>query len=44
MSEAVPRTEPVLRAEGVRKAYGDKVVLRDIDLLVEPHDVICLIG
>ena len=34
----------VLRAEGVRKTYGDKVVLRDIDLVVEPHDVICLIG
>jgi polar amino acid transport system ATP-binding protein len=36
--------EPVLRTEGLRKAYGDKVVLRDIDLVVEPHDVICLIG
>jgi polar amino acid transport system ATP-binding protein len=28
----------------VRKAYGDKVVLRDINLNVAPHDVICLIG
>jgi polar amino acid transport system ATP-binding protein len=35
---------PVLRTEELRKAYGDKVVLRDIDLVVEPHDVICLIG
>jgi polar amino acid transport system ATP-binding protein len=34
----------VLRTENVRKAYGDKVVLRDIDLVVEPHDVVCLIG
>jgi polar amino acid transport system ATP-binding protein len=34
----------VLRTESVRKAYGDKVVLRDIDLVVEPHDVVCLIG
>jgi polar amino acid transport system ATP-binding protein len=34
----------VLRTENLRKAYGDKVVLRDIDLVVEPHDVICLIG
>jgi polar amino acid transport system ATP-binding protein len=36
--------EPVLRTENVRKSYGDKVVLRDIDLVVEPHDVVCLIG
>ncbi len=36
--------EPVLRAESLRKSYGDKVVLRDIDLVVEPHDVVCLIG
>ena len=35
---------PVLRTEELRKAYGDKVVLRGIDLVVEPHDVICLIG
>jgi polar amino acid transport system ATP-binding protein len=37
-------TGPVLRTEQLRKAYGDKVVLRGIDLVVEPHDVICLIG
>ena len=37
-------TEAVLRTENLRKAYGDKVVLRDIDLVVEPHDVVCLIG
>ena len=34
----------LLRVDGLRKAYGDKVVLRDVDLLVEPHDVVCLIG
>jgi polar amino acid transport system ATP-binding protein len=34
----------LLKVEGLRKAYGDKVVLRDIDLEVDPHDVICLIG
>ena len=39
-----PGTGPVLRTEELRKAYGDKVVLRGIDLVVEPHDVICLIG
>ena len=34
----------VLRVEGVRKSYGDKVVLSDLDLTVEEHDVVCLIG
>ncbi len=36
--------QPLLRTESLRKTYGDKVVLRDIDLVVEPHDVVCLIG
>jgi len=35
---------PVLRVEGLRKAYGDKVVLRDVTLEVAAHDVVCLIG
>ena len=39
-----PRSGPVLRTENLRKAYGEKVVLRGIDLSVEPHDVVCLIG
>jgi polar amino acid transport system ATP-binding protein len=34
----------LLRVSGLRKAYGDKVVLHDLDLDVEPHDVVCLIG
>ena len=34
----------LLRVEGLRKAYDDKVVLRDVDLLVSRHDVVCLIG
>jgi len=34
----------LLRLQGVRKAYGDRVVLRDIDLEVADHDVVCLIG
>ena len=34
----------LLKATDLRKAYGDKVVLSDVDLTVEPHDVICLIG
>jgi polar amino acid transport system ATP-binding protein len=28
----------------VRKSYGDRVVLSDIDLTVQRHDVVCLIG
>jgi len=36
--------EALLEATGVRKTYGEKVVLDDVDLVVRPHDVICLIG
>ena len=35
---------PLLRMAHVRKAYGERVVLDDVDLTVEQHDVICLIG
>jgi polar amino acid transport system ATP-binding protein len=34
----------LLRVEGLRKSYAGKVVLSDVDLTVEPHDVVCLIG
>lgn len=34
----------LMRVENLRKAYGDKVVLRDINLTVAQNDVICLIG
>ena len=34
----------LLRVENLRKAYGDKVVLRDVTLDVAQHDVVCLIG
>ena len=34
----------LLRVENLRKAYGDKVVLRDVSLDVAQHDVVCLIG
>jgi polar amino acid transport system ATP-binding protein len=37
-------SEALLQVTGLRKSYGDKVVLDDIDLTVHPHDVICLIG
>lgn len=34
----------LLSVTGVRKCYGEKVVLDDVSLTVAPHDVICLIG
>lgn len=34
----------LLRVSGLRKSYGGKVVLRGIDLAVNAHDVVCLIG
>jgi polar amino acid transport system ATP-binding protein len=34
----------LLDVENVRKSYGDRVVLRDIDLSVATGDVVCLIG
>jgi polar amino acid transport system ATP-binding protein len=37
-------TGPLLRVEGLRKTYGDRVVLDSLDLTVDPHDVVCLIG
>jgi polar amino acid transport system ATP-binding protein len=36
--------EALLEVTDLRKSYGDKLVLHDIDLTVRPHDVICLIG
>ena len=35
---------PVLILEGVHKSFGENAVLRGIDLVVEPHEVVCLIG
>ena len=34
----------LVRLEQVRKTYGDRVILDGIDLRIEPHDVVCLIG
>ena len=33
-----------LELRNIRKAFDDKVVLSDIDLTVDHHDVVCLIG
>jgi polar amino acid transport system ATP-binding protein len=37
-------SEVLLEVANLRKSYGDNVVLDDIDLTVNKHDVICLIG
>jgi polar amino acid transport system ATP-binding protein len=34
----------LLEVTDVRKTYGDRVVLDDVTLSVQPHDVVCLIG
>ncbi|CAN5376796.1 amino acid ABC transporter ATP-binding protein [soil metagenome] len=34
----------LLEVEGLRKTYGDRVVLDDVSLTVRTNDVICLIG
>ena len=35
---------PALLLEGVHKSFGENEVLKGIDLTVEPHEVVCLIG
>jgi polar amino acid transport system ATP-binding protein len=35
---------PALVLENVHKSFGDNEVLKGIDLTVEPHEVVCLIG
>ncbi|PZE69512.1 amino acid ABC transporter ATP-binding protein [Curtobacterium sp. MCBD17_021] len=37
-------TAPVLELRGLRKTFGDRPVLRGIDLTVHRHEVICVIG
>ena len=37
-------TENVLRIEGLHKSFGKLEVLRGIDLAVDRHEVVCLIG
>ena len=37
-------TEPLLRIEHLKKAYGDNVVLKDISVDVAPGEVIVVIG
>ncbi|WP_232677291.1 amino acid ABC transporter ATP-binding protein [Nocardioides sp. R-C-SC26] len=35
---------PLLQVRGLRKSYGERVVLADVDLSVYAGDVVCLIG
>ncbi len=37
-------SDATLRVEGVQKRFGDLEVLRGVDLLVDDHEVVCLIG
>ena len=36
--------DPALALEDVHKSFGENEVLRGIDLVLEPHEVVCLIG
>lgn len=33
-----------LNVEGVNKGFGNKVVLKDINLKVKPHEIVCILG
>ncbi|GAA1076586.1 hypothetical protein GCM10009576_099510 [Streptomyces rhizosphaericus] len=39
-----PTTGPLLEVRGLRKTYGPRLVLDDVDLSVGAGDVVCLIG
>ncbi|MDN4173237.1 amino acid ABC transporter ATP-binding protein [Nocardioides sp. SOB77] len=39
-----PSSSALLEVRGLRKTYGDRLVLDSVDLDVHPHDVVCLIG
>ncbi|GLJ78369.1 polar amino acid transport system ATP-binding protein [Microbacterium imperiale] len=43
MSEMIAVTD-VLRASGIRKSFGDKEVLRGVDVSLARHEVVALIG
>jgi polar amino acid transport system ATP-binding protein len=37
-------TDAALRVEGLRKSFGDLEVLRGIDLTLDEHEIVCVIG
>ena len=39
-----PEREPMIELRGVRKQFGDHVVLREVDLVVDRGDVVAVIG
>ncbi|MGH7642352.1 MAG: amino acid ABC transporter ATP-binding protein [Candidatus Dormibacteria bacterium] len=41
---APPDPNLALQLEGVRKSFGNNLVLSEIELAVAPHEVVCLIG
>ncbi|MEV1129808.1 amino acid ABC transporter ATP-binding protein [Agromyces sp. NPDC049794] len=41
---ATPDATPVLRLRGIRRAFGDREVLRGVDLDVAAHEVVALVG
>lgn len=41
---ATKSSEPLIRIEGLRKSFGDHVVLRDIDFTVNEGEVVTIIG
>ena len=43
-AERHPSTEPKLRLEGVRKAFGAQTVLDGVDLAIPAGELVCLIG
>jgi len=43
-AQAAPAAEPVVRAEGVRKSFGENVVLDGIDLSVAAGETLVVIG
>jgi sulfonate transport system ATP-binding protein len=38
------RTEPAVTVRGLRRAFGDRVVLEDLELQIEPGEFVALIG
>jgi polar amino acid transport system ATP-binding protein len=40
----VADSREALRLENVRKSFGENLVLQGVDLSLDPHEVICLIG
>ncbi len=42
--EAKPALQPMIVAKGLRKSFGARQVLHDVDLTVLPSEVVCIIG